>query len=73
MDAAELRALQAPIKDRYKSDPSAAGVRSAPKRSWVHCDVTVAATRPTTSSKRPGDPDIRSGSLAVRFSRLLTH
>src|SRR6187401_3658762 len=24
MDAAELRAMQAPIKDRYKSDPSAA-------------------------------------------------
>ena len=24
MDAAELRALQAPIKERYKSDPSAA-------------------------------------------------
>ena len=26
MDAAELRALQAPIKERYKSDPSAAVV-----------------------------------------------
>ena len=24
MDAAELRAMQAPIKERYKSDPSAA-------------------------------------------------
>ena len=24
MDAAELRAMQAPIKDRYKSDPGAA-------------------------------------------------
>ena len=24
MDAAQLRAMQAPIKDRYKSDPEAA-------------------------------------------------
>ncbi|HEY4919564.1 MAG TPA: OsmC family peroxiredoxin, partial [Xanthobacteraceae bacterium] len=24
MDAAELRAMQAPIKDRYKTDPKAA-------------------------------------------------
>src|SRR6516225_2702660 len=26
MDAAELRAMQAPIKERYKQDPSSAGI-----------------------------------------------
>ena len=33
MDAAELRALQAPIKERYKSDPSAAVIRLKAKGS----------------------------------------
>src|SRR5882757_6950063 len=36
MDAAELRAMQAPIKERYKSDPSAAMITLKAKGSIDH-------------------------------------
>ena len=36
MDAAELRAMQAPIKDRYKSDPAAAVITLKAKGSIDH-------------------------------------
>ena len=36
MDAAELRATQAPIKDRYKSDPGAAMITLKAKGSIDH-------------------------------------
>ena len=40
MDAAELRAMQAPIKERYKSDPSAAVITLKAKGSIDHEGLT---------------------------------
>ena len=61
MEADELRALQAPLKERYKSDPAAAAIRSGSVR--IHDPTAGAATacsgqsqnavRPTIISPRP--------------------
>src|SRR5260370_25873715 len=40
MDAAELRAMQAPIKERYKADPSAAVITLKAKGSIDHEGLT---------------------------------
>ena len=58
MDAAELRALQAPIKDRYKSEPSAAVItlkaRGSIENEGIACKVetgralSVAGLHPAT-------------------------
>jgi uncharacterized OsmC-like protein len=39
MDAAELRAMQAPIKERYKSDPKAAFITLKAKGSLDHANI----------------------------------
>jgi hypothetical protein len=63
MDAAELRAMQAPIKERYKSDPSAAVITLKAKGSidndGIACKVetgralAVAGLHPATRRLRP--------------------
>src|SRR2546430_9799574 len=64
MDAAELRAMQAPIKERYKSDPSAAIITLKAKGSidneGIACKVetgralAVAGLHPATGGCRVG-------------------
>src|SRR5258707_11263200 len=64
MDAAELRAMQAPIKERYKADPSAAVITLKAKGSIDHQGLTckvetgralaVAGLHPATGGSRLG-------------------
>src|SRR5258707_9084862 len=63
MDAAELRATQAPIKERYKSDPEAAVItlkaRGSIENEGIACKVetgralAVAGLHPASGGSRP--------------------
>ena len=62
MDAAELRAMQAPIKERYKSDPAAAVITLKAKGSieneGIACKVetgrALCGRRPASGHRRLG-------------------
>ena len=58
MDAAELRAMQAPIKERYKSDPSAAVITLKAKGSieneGIACKVETGRAL-AVAGLHPGD------------------
>ena len=62
MDAAELRAMQAPIKERYKSDPAAAVITLKAKGSieneGIACKVetgrALVGRRPAPGHRRLG-------------------
>ena len=71
MDAAELRAMQAPIKDRYKSDPNAALITLKAKGSLDDTEHRLQGRdRPRARRRGPasGDRRLRAWSLLRRHA-----
>ena len=62
MDAAELRAMQAPIKDRYKKDPNAAMKSRLKAKGAIENEGSPARSRrPRAGRRRPASGDRRTG------------
>ena len=62
MDAAELRAMQAPIKERYKADPDAAVITLKAEGCARRCQHRLQGrNRPGAGGRRPASGDRRFG------------
>src|SRR4030095_13327224 len=71
MDAAELRAMQAPIKERYKTDPSAAVItlkaRGSIDNEGIACKVETGRAL-AGGGLTPGPRRLRPGALLRRHA-----